>query len=134
MKIDRETAKKLGLEFPGTRRTPRPEAQEKDTTRQALFVAACLAHGLPEPVAEYPWGEEVGRKWACDYLFEAHVIVEVVGGVWVRGHHSRGQSQIDDMERRNEAQLLGYVVLEFTPQQVEDGSAFAVIRRALTGG
>lgn len=56
------------------------------------------------------------------------------GGVWIRGHHSRGQDQIDDMEKRNFSVLLGYSVLEFTPQQFEDGDAFQFIKRVLAGG
>jgi len=109
---------------------------------QRLFLAACQAHGLPEPVAEYPWGSEAPRdpktgklrKWRFDYLFSYggyDVAVEIIGGVWTGGHHSGGQSQIDDMERRNEAQILEYVVLEFTREQADKGECFPTIRRAL---
>jgi hypothetical protein len=123
-----------GIEIPKERKTiraiKRRQAAKKDAKHDA-FEALCAAHGLPPPVYEYPFAEHIGRKWRFDYLFEAHVGVEQIGGVWTNGHHSRGQTQIDDMQRRNEAQLMGYVVLEFTPEQFESGEAFAVIKRAL---
>lgn len=105
-----------------------PKAPRKPVDE--VFLAACRAHGLPEPVEEYLWHPK--RKWRFDYLFDGWLAVERVGGVWMQGHHSRGQSQIDDMERRNEATgLFGYVVLEFTPEQFSDGSAFEMIHRVL---
>jgi hypothetical protein len=105
------------------------ESHEKPGENERLFNAICEANGLPVPIHEFPWHPE--RKFRFDWLFEGWLAVERVGGVWIKGHHSRGQSQIDDMARRNEAQIMGYVVLEFPPEQFKTGEAFAVIKRAL---
>lgn len=102
------------------------------TGSDKLFDAACAAQGLPIPDHEYRWHPT--RKWKFDYLWNGWLAAEKVGGVWIRGHHSRGQSQIDDFERMNEAVIMGYSVLQFTPQQFDSGEAFAVIRRALEAG
>lgn len=51
------------------------------------------------------------------------VAIEQDGGVWTRGRHSRGAGQIADMEKLNEAALLGWRVGRFTPQQVRKGLA-----------
>lgn len=99
--------------------------------RDRLFDKLCVAHGLPEPVHEYEFAETIGRQWAFDYLFDGWLAVEKQGGIWINGHHSGGQNQIDDMEKKNHAVLLGFCVLEFTPEQFNDGSAFAFIRRVL---
>lgn len=132
MKLSREEARKLNLPTPTQRgKNTKRTAPHGPTAAEHLFAAACAAHGLPVPVAEYAFAERLGRKWRFDWLFDGWLAVEICGGVWTRGHHSRGQSQIDDMEKRNTAQILGYCVLEFTPQQIEDGSAFAVVREAL---
>lgn len=140
---------------------PKDKAQRQKARRKArsnsrqgrdkVFDALCISHGLPVPVQEYafaPWeGGRAGcehlarmftcpcgakrRSWRFDYLFEGWLAAEKVGGVWVKGHHSRGQSQIDDMERQNEAVILGYSLLSFTPQQFDSGEAFTTIKRAL---
>lgn len=125
MKITEAEARKLGLQF----ERGRPPRGRKRQRRSSMMDGACEAHGLPIPVAEYHFHPT--RKWAFDWLFEGWLAVEIVGGVWVQGHHSRGKDQIADMEKRNEAQIMGYVVLEFTPQQIDSGEAFAVIKRAL---
>lgn len=131
MKLTKRQALAADLPWPG--KTPRKPADANGGAdgRRAYFLALCEAWGLPKPVPEYPFGQEIGRRWRFDYLLAGWLAVEVIGGVWTRGHHSRGRSQLDDMERRNAAQMLGFCVLEFSPQQVEDGSAFATIRKAL---
>lgn len=130
MRMTRAQAEAAGLEWRGKAPGgPARESQDSALARR-LFLESCKAHGLPEPKAEYPFGEEIGRRWRFDWLFMGWLAVEIVGGIWTRGHHSRGRSQLDDMERRNAAQMMGYCVLEFSPQQVESGEAFAVIRKA----
>jgi len=117
----------------GKKRKATPQDADAKAHKQRMFLEAAKSHGLPEPIPEYEWAKHLKRNWRADWLFAGLVIVEIVGGVWIRGHHSRGQSQIDDMVRRNEAQMAGYLVLEFTPQQIESGEAFPVIKRALNG-
>ena len=136
MRLTEAEAVRMGIPVPPKVKNKGRERQRNGKSKRTkysgdpLFDRLCLLHGLPVPVHQYDgWHPE--RKYAFDYLFNGYVAVEKVGGVWIRGHHSRGQSQIDDMARRNDAQILGYIVLEFTPQQFDDGSAFAVIKRAL---
>lgn len=112
----------------------RLDAKSARKSKEDAFDALCASWGLPRPVHEYTFATEIGRKWRFDHLFDGWLAVEQVGGVWTGGHHSGGKDQIDDMERRNHAVLLGYSVLEFTPQQFDDGSAFAFIKKVLEGG
>ncbi len=90
-----------------------------------------LSHGLPIPEREVEFALWTGRKWRFDYLFHGWLAVEKVGGVWSRGHHSRGKDQIDDMEKQNHAILLGHSVLLFTPEQFASGEAMAFIKKVL---
>lgn len=55
------------------------------------------------------------RRWRFDFAHpETRIAVELQGGVWTRGRHSRGAGQIADMKRRNAAQLEGgWTVLEY---------------------
>ena len=59
--------------------------------------------------------------------------VEVEGGIWVRGRHTRGKGYERDMEKYNAAQALGWTVLRFSPQMVESGEALETLREVLEG-
>ncbi|MBU6392532.1 MAG: hypothetical protein KGQ83_09870 [Planctomycetes bacterium] len=58
------------------------------------------------------------RKWRFDFAHpELKIAVEIEGGLWVIGRHNRPQSMIKDIEKYNQAILLGWRVLRYTPQQ-----------------
>ena len=72
------------------------------------------------------------RKWRFDFiLLMRGVAVEVDGGLWVQGRHSRGAGMEKDFEKLNEAAILGWHVLRFSTEMVKDGTAIATIKRAL---
>lgn len=62
------------------------------------------------------------------------VAVEVDGGVWAGGRHTRGSGFVKDMEKLNLAVLLGWRVLRYTPQDLKQRPAQVVeeIRQALS--
>ena len=83
------------------------------------LVALCRAAGIPEPIPEYKFHQL--RRWRADYCWPIHkVIVEIEGGVWTQGRHTRGAGFLADMAKYNQAALLGYAVLRYTPQQLGD--------------
>jgi len=56
------------------------------------------------------------RRWRFDYAFpEVKVAIELEGGVWSNGAHTRGKHYISDMEKYNSAVELGWVVLRYLP-------------------
>lgn len=58
------------------------------------------------------------RKWRFDYANPTKKIaIEIDGGCFIRGRHSRGMGQIKDMEKGNEAIKLGWRVLHYPPQR-----------------
>jgi hypothetical protein len=82
------------------------------------------------------------RRWRADFQIRAsglkngqlvgqRLLVEIDGGSWVAGRHTRGAGFEADLEKHNAAALLGYRVLRFTPAMVDDGRALDVIRQAL---
>lgn len=90
------------------------------------FVLLCRAHGLPDPETEVVFAPP--RKWRADYLWRsAMVIVERDGGLFAKGRagmaHAMPTAIRRDMEKANAAQLLGYVYLRYTPQQLTSGQA-----------
>lgn len=71
-----------------------------------------------------------GRKWRWDFVIGT-LAIEIHGGIWVHGAHSRGSGQERDFEKQNEAVLAGYRTLAFSSAMVKDGSAIDVILRAI---
>ena len=57
------------------------------------------------------------RKWQLDFAWiDRKIAVEIHGGIYMQGHHSRGQNQEDDFEKVNEAVRLGWRVFVFGPK------------------
>lgn len=72
------------------------------------------------------------RRWRFDFAWpDLLVAVEVEGGIWIRGAHSRGRGYEANCEKYNEAALRGWKVLRVTPTMVDDGRALATIERAV---
>lgn len=88
---------------------------------QPVVAAFCRAEGWPEPEAELALVP--GRRYRCDLVWQAQrLVVEVQGGVWMaRGGHTGGRAQLDDMEKLNHLQILGWKVLQVTPEDVTNG-------------
>lgn len=64
------------------------------------------------------------RKWKFDFAFPAiKLAVEIEGGTWINGRHSRGSGFTKDCEKYNAAVKLGWRVLRYTTAMVENGAA-----------
>lgn len=69
------------------------------------------------------------RKWRIDYAITDHMIaIEVEGGAWTRGRHTRGAGFVADMEKYNEATRLGYRVIRVTPDDLLSAKTFDLIK------
>jgi hypothetical protein len=95
--------------------------------RLDLLLAAA---GLPTPTPEFRFRPP--RRWRFDWAWVPQLVaLEIDGGVWVRGRHTRGKGYDRDIEKLNTAALLGWLVLRVTPAMVEDGRAVAWVEAAL---
>jgi hypothetical protein len=94
------------------------------------FPTLCRLHDLPAPIAEYLFAAD--RKWRFDWAWlRRQVALEVNGGIWIQGRHTRGSGYLRDLAKLNEAQILGWIVLQRTPQTLAADETFTLIRRAL---
>ena len=88
---------------------------------------ACKALQIPEPVAEYVFAKP--RKFRADFSWvEQRIILEIEGGTWIQGRHSRGEA---DHEKYNLAESLGYLVFRTTPQKVGNLALYHFIKGLL---
>ena len=70
------------------------------------------------------------RKWSFDFAnFDLKVAVEVEGGVFTNGRHTRGKGFVNDMGKYNMAVELGWVVLRYTPSQLNELGTYFQIKR-----
>ena len=73
------------------------------------------------------------RKWRFDYAIpDLMIAIEIEGGSWVQGRHTRGKGYQGDMEKYNTAQLMGWKVLRYTPEQAgECARDLEIIKRSI---
>lgn len=96
-------------------------------------LAFQILKALREPaVLEYRFHDT--RKWRFDVAIECgKLAIEVDGGGFVNGRHSRGIGIENDCEKYAEAMALGWRVLRVTPKQVQSGQALIWIEKLLRG-
>ena len=70
------------------------------------------------------------RKWRADFhLIDKKILVEIEGGIWSGGRHTRGKGYIGDMEKYNAATMMGFQVIRFSTDQVKSGLAIQQIEK-----
>jgi hypothetical protein len=93
-----------------------------------IVVKWFAEHGLQtEP--EYKFHPT--RKWRFDFLFPNKVALEVQGGLFSGGRHSRGASLLKEHEKLNTAAAMGYRVLYTIPQNLCMQETLDTIREAI---
>lgn len=101
------------------KRKPRdrvPATQRARSEHEAAFEIQLRAERL-DYAQEYRFCE---RMWRFDFAFPAQkVAVEIEGGIWTNGRHSRGKGMESDMRKYNRAASLGWIVLRGSPAMVQ---------------
>ena len=69
------------------------------------------------------------RRWRFDFAFpHAMTAIEVEGGSWIGGAHTRGAHFEADCEKYNAAVSAHWRVLRVTPRMIDDGRAVAALK------
>lgn len=94
---------------------------------EETLVLHLKAAGIDGWVREYRF--HPSRKWRFDFAWpELMFAAEVEGGTWVNGRHNRGAGMAKDLEKYNEAMLLGWNVARFDSAMVKSGKAIDTIK------
>lgn len=103
------------------------------------FFAECLANAKIEFITEHIFAKSIKRKWQTDFYFERGNIklaLEIEGGAFTGGRHTRGTGFMTDMEKYNHYAVFGIALLRFTPTQIQKHpvSISVIIEQILSGG
>lgn len=102
------------------------------STDLKVLVAGVRAAGFPEPEPEFFFAKEIGRLWRFDLAWPDYKVgLERHGGTWAAGHHTQGKGFRDDREKMNQAQILGWIVVEATVDMLREGLALRQLLSAL---
>ena len=72
------------------------------------------------------------RRWRFDYAIERlKIAIEVEGGVWSRGRHTRPSGFVKDLEKYNTATSLGWLVLRFDKNRLMNVKTFNLIKNTI---
>ena len=96
-----------------------------------------FAWHLSKALPDFPFVREYKfcptRRWRADFVFvDQKLIVEVEGGIWTDGRHTRGKGFEKDCEKYNSAVIAGFRVLRVTGDQIKTGQALDWVEQALT--
>ena len=101
-----------------------------------VVIAYLKECGIPEPMMEFRF--HPNRKWRFDFAWatnEAHkeggVALEVQGGLFVQGRHTRGAALVKEHEKLNEAAALGWRVTYVQPKDLCTHNTVNLIKRCL---
>lgn len=72
------------------------------------------------------------RRWKADFRIEGYMIlVEVEGGAFSNGRHTRGEGYTADCEKYSVAAIHGWTVIRGTTKQVQSGLVLNWIEEAI---
>jgi very-short-patch-repair endonuclease len=96
-----------------------------------LLTIQIRALGIPAPKHEFRFHPE--RKWRFDFAWpRKRIALEIDGGVWTGGRHTRGLGFSADLEKLNSATELGWRVYRYTPAMISAGQAIQLLERLFT--
>ena len=98
-----------------------------------MFPRVCREFDIADPVAEHRFAPP--RRWRMDWAWPDHKLaLEVQGGIFVAGRHSRGAAMLKEWEKLNTAAAMGWRFLFCQPADLYRTETLALLRQALSYG
>lgn len=95
-----------------------------DVVKMSIWTAL----GIPDPTPEYRFDSK--RRWRIDYAWpDVRLAVEIEGGAWTRGRHTRGKGFLGDIEKYNALASSGWTLLRYTPAVIRYDQVVGVYKR-----
>ena len=72
------------------------------------------------------------RRWRFDYAIpEYRIAIEVEGGVWTQGRHTRAKGFLGDMDKYNTAAVMGWTLVRTTPQKLMTKQTMDYVKQSI---
>ena len=105
-------------------------AKARNSALEETMALQIRAAGLPVPTREH--SPVPGRRWRIDFCWPDQLVaLEVEGGIYTAGRHTRPQGFNDDAEKYNTLALSGWTVLRVTTDHIKSGQALQWLEKAL---
>jgi very-short-patch-repair endonuclease len=120
--------------FPGGSRPVGKKAKPKAGMRtHEILMGVHLKELKLDYFRECPFHDR--RNWRFDFAVPSHMLaLEIDGGIYTQGRHTRGVGFQEDLTKMQEAACLNWTVIRFSVQDVLTGRAKAVVARWLKRG
>lgn len=106
-----------------------PPKQRVLSEHEATFELQLRADRMPPYNREWQFCE---RKWRFDFAWpDSKVAVEIEGGIYTQGRHTRGKGYESDMRKYNRAAVLGWIVLRGSAAMVQSGELLEAAKEVL---
>lgn len=106
------------------------DGKGKEKKNAIVFLQLCKTYGIQEPMQEVKVTEK--RRFRFDFAWmNEKLAVEIEGGIWIQGRHTRGVGYKSDMEKYNIATSEGWRVLRFTTDQIKKAETYSQIKKCL---
>jgi len=95
-------------------------------------IACAYLHqnGIPIPQTEHQFC--ASRKWRFDFAWPLQrLALEVEGGVWTGGRHTRGSGFVKDLAKYNTAASMGWRVVRCEPRHLMTQATLQLLHTCL---
>ena len=97
---------------------------------EELFAMQLKVYGIKNFIREHKFHPV--RKWRFDFAnLELMIAVEIEGGIFNNGRHSRGSGFTADCYKYAEATVLQWKILRFTSEMVKNGDAIKILSKII---
>lgn len=124
--------------LPDKSKPPKKSKKQKEIDKLAAqlkkeeFMRRCVEKGLPKPTPEFKFHKV--RRWRIDFYFESEnkkLALEVEGGVFTQGRHTRGKGFYNDMQKYNQFSVYGIYLIRVMPKELLKEETFDLIKSIL---
>ncbi|MCF0187926.1 MAG: hypothetical protein HUK04_00305 [Bacteroidaceae bacterium] len=110
-----------------TAKSKKTRQKKPQPPKTDLFTTLCKSDLRVECIKEHTFHPE--RRWRFDYAIPTYrIAIEVEGGVWTGGRHTRPQGFLGDIEKYNTATLMGWRVVRCVPETLHTTAMLNLVR------
>jgi very-short-patch-repair endonuclease len=107
----------------------RAQREKLEKTFRLQLMASKLYEGWIQEHRFHPV-----RKWSLDFARpDIKLAVEIEGGTFTGGRHTRGKGYEEDCEKYNALTAMGWTLFRFTSRMVTSGKAILFVEDFLKG-